>query len=41
MPLNLIPNLEFDAAVPEIDYLENYSQGGLTSVHSSELTEGI
>lgn len=41
MPLNFIPNLEFDIAGPEIDYLENYSHSGLKSVHTHDLTDRI
>lgn len=41
MPLNFIQNLEVDPGDPEIDYVENYSDGGLTSVHTHELTNEI
>lgn len=41
MPLNFVQNLEFDPPGPEIDYLENYSHGEWTSVHTHGLTDGI
>lgn len=41
VPLNFIQNLEFDPPGPGIDYVGNHSHGGLTSVHTHELTDGI
>jgi len=41
MPLNFAQNLEFDPPGPEIDHLGNNSHGGLTSIHTLELTDGI
>lgn len=39
MPLNCVQN--FDLPGPEIDYLGNYSHGGLIRVLIHELTDGI
>lgn len=41
MPLNFIQNLEFDTLGLEMDYLGNYRHGGMTNVHTHELTDGV